>query len=378
MADIKFKCIYCAQPLEAPEDLVGLETECPRCKKSIIVPRPAVRFFETQTAIKQEYKQSQDSPTKSEQATRTPTRNMRALRNSIIFAVLLLMYFVWPYWSIYRFNLMIKSQNTDAISDEIDFPSLRASVKEQITLFSSEIFPKDSENKTTLFSGLASVLCNQLTETLVNELATPSGLKPLLAGKLQDENTTASEGLRDITYAFFRNPTTFLVKTKESTLIFRLRDWTWKLSEIRLKKKAFEELAESFKKEKADEKTEVSRDSKITLKSPKELMMVSRDNDPHYKELLRKFRTEQNELIKNHSETMELLAKCVTRVRSQLPKGADYLTIKKVLEEDKEWRVLASKEQEQKEKLEAIKKEIADVISSRMKQEIQDQMQEQQ
>lgn len=40
MADINFDCAFCQQNLDAPEDMAGMEIECPACGKTIRVPSP--------------------------------------------------------------------------------------------------------------------------------------------------------------------------------------------------------------------------------------------------------------------------------------------------------------------------------------------------
>jgi DNA-directed RNA polymerase subunit RPC12/RpoP len=40
MSDIKFRCLHCAQPLEAPVEMGGEAVDCPSCKGRITIPRP--------------------------------------------------------------------------------------------------------------------------------------------------------------------------------------------------------------------------------------------------------------------------------------------------------------------------------------------------
>lgn len=47
MSDLKFNCLHCNQPLEAPEDMLGQMIDCPACNGSITIPvsapKPAAR-----------------------------------------------------------------------------------------------------------------------------------------------------------------------------------------------------------------------------------------------------------------------------------------------------------------------------------------------
>jgi hypothetical protein len=40
MSDINFDCPFCKQNLDAPEDMAGMNIECPACGRIIRVPRP--------------------------------------------------------------------------------------------------------------------------------------------------------------------------------------------------------------------------------------------------------------------------------------------------------------------------------------------------
>jgi DNA-directed RNA polymerase subunit RPC12/RpoP len=41
MSDIKIKCPHCKQPLEAPEEMLGEQINCPSCNGLILLPKPA-------------------------------------------------------------------------------------------------------------------------------------------------------------------------------------------------------------------------------------------------------------------------------------------------------------------------------------------------
>jgi hypothetical protein len=40
MPDINFDCPFCKQNLDAPEDMTGMNIECPSCSKAIRIPAP--------------------------------------------------------------------------------------------------------------------------------------------------------------------------------------------------------------------------------------------------------------------------------------------------------------------------------------------------
>jgi ribosomal protein L37AE/L43A len=59
MAEFKFKCPYCKQPLAASEELFGQQINCPSCNGAIAVPNPEPRKIVTP---QQEHSQTKTCP----------------------------------------------------------------------------------------------------------------------------------------------------------------------------------------------------------------------------------------------------------------------------------------------------------------------------
>jgi len=51
MADVNFDCPYCKQNLDAPEDLIGTNIECPACGKMIRVVQPVQSMLDSQRIV---------------------------------------------------------------------------------------------------------------------------------------------------------------------------------------------------------------------------------------------------------------------------------------------------------------------------------------
>ena len=60
MADLKLKCPHCQQPLEAPEEMLGQQIDCPSCSQTIQLPKPSPN--QPASPIEPPQKQTRDCP----------------------------------------------------------------------------------------------------------------------------------------------------------------------------------------------------------------------------------------------------------------------------------------------------------------------------
>lgn len=51
MPDINFDCPFCKQNLDAPEDMTGMDIECPACGKSLKIPAPLQIHYPIKKAV---------------------------------------------------------------------------------------------------------------------------------------------------------------------------------------------------------------------------------------------------------------------------------------------------------------------------------------
>lgn len=162
-------------------------------------------------------------------------------------------YLAWPYISMWRLYAALRSEDADAISSRIDFPSLRTSLKDQMNAFVMKEMANDKDMVDNPFAGLAVAFLPKMVESMVDAYVTPAGVTQMFetdafkSGKKSAEKQTpapASERLKDVKFAFFSNPTKFLLKTEDVDFVFRLRDWTWKLAEVKLTQSALRGMGE--------------------------------------------------------------------------------------------------------------------------------------
>src|SRR6266496_759061 len=111
--ETKFECPRCRQHLSAASEDVGLMAPCPGCGYQVIVPQSRKAIIHRAS----------------------PRLNLGSRRVVVIVgAALLLLYLLSPYFAIWRLNSALESGDRDALEAQIDFPSVRESLKEQLRI----------------------------------------------------------------------------------------------------------------------------------------------------------------------------------------------------------------------------------------------------
>jgi len=88
---------------------------------------------------------------------------------------------VGPLITIYQIKSAVERQDSEKLSDYVDFPTLRTNLKEQLN---SELMKKAAtESKDNRLLALGLALSPKLVESIVDSFVTPSGISNLMAGK---------------------------------------------------------------------------------------------------------------------------------------------------------------------------------------------------
>jgi hypothetical protein len=168
------------------------------------------------------------------------------LFTSIVITGLIFCYMAFPYYALYSLGNTLKTCDKYRLDKAIDFKSVRNSLKEQLSASIMEDLIKEDKLSENPFAALGLVLAPKLTDSIIDTYVTPSGLATLMktrgGGRLRVdahkiELTDDNDDFLDfgqVKYAFFSNPTTFLVEYGDIKLIFKLKDWWWKVSDILL------------------------------------------------------------------------------------------------------------------------------------------------
>jgi hypothetical protein len=107
------------------------------------------------------------------------------LKRMGVFALLLLALLVGagaagPYLTLYQLRLAIQEQDAARLANQVDFPTLRRNLKDQINARTARATPPQWRDSP--LSALALGLTTQLTDQAVEALITPTGLASLMAG----------------------------------------------------------------------------------------------------------------------------------------------------------------------------------------------------
>lgn len=162
-----------------------------------------------------------------------------------------ILYGLSPYYATYRLFQALSSGDKEELDARIDFPSLRASLKDELNAMLMKNIVKSADQKDNPFAGLALVLMPKIVDSMVDAYVTPSGIATIINDpkKLEprdgDKATDTEHASIDsqnkkfdigrIQYAFFQNPTSFLIRIDRNvSLKLQFRDWGWKLTRLTL------------------------------------------------------------------------------------------------------------------------------------------------
>ncbi len=187
------------------------------------------------------------------------------VRRWIIFGVIaaIVLYVASPYYAFWRFSVALRAHDPTGISERVDFPSLRKSMKQQLNAKIGSLRPQNPKRQKT-FDTLADAFGAQLIDSLVDSYLTPEGLAAFLANPtvpgaptptpaaaestgpagpapLIAPETSAPESALErqidwsrVHYAFFTGPREFLVDVDGTKLRFHFNGLHWQLHALDL------------------------------------------------------------------------------------------------------------------------------------------------
>lgn len=162
----------------------------------------------------------------------------------IVVGVLLAIYVAAsPYLTVHQMKSAAEKHDGEALSEYIDFPSVRQSLKDQMNAMFIKEMAKDEKMQDNPFAVLGSAFVGIMVDKMVDLYVTPAGITQLMSG----EKPTATEGdggnssstqkiLSDASMSY-ESPDKFVVKVKgrtneEGKFILRRHGIGWKLTEI--------------------------------------------------------------------------------------------------------------------------------------------------
>lgn len=107
--------------------------------------------------------------------------------------------FALPYITVHQIRQAVKARDSVALSEHIDFPSVRLSLKDQLNAALMGKIQSD-EMKDNPFAALGMMLAGPLVDKMLEAYVTPAGIGQLLSGKKTQhegcEKNTARNGRR--------------------------------------------------------------------------------------------------------------------------------------------------------------------------------------
>lgn len=153
----------------------------------------------------------------------------------ILCLVLLLVYGASPYFSFWRFTNAVRSRDAAAITERVDFPAVRASLKRQLV---ARFAKQTSSHKR--WSNLGPTLIDAIIDAYVTPqgiaelLSNPEALKSLKAPREFHFQIGKNQDLSKVRYAFFTGPRSFVVDRDGIKLWFHFTGSRWQLYDVDL------------------------------------------------------------------------------------------------------------------------------------------------
>jgi len=173
----------------------------------------------------------------------------RALIAVFALIVLALLYAGYAFLSLRQLEAGVRAGNAEAISDHVDFPAVRASIKEQLaTIVMARALDEVDRNRgpgARLGAGLLAAIGPALIDTAVDRFVSPAAIGALLSRRAPAAGGGSGGGeggepkeldLRRFAHRFeLLSPTRFRLTHKDGVaIVFALSDWTWKVADIRI------------------------------------------------------------------------------------------------------------------------------------------------
>jgi hypothetical protein len=167
---------------------------------------------------------------------------MKSWKLGAALVLLLGSYLAFPYYATRALGEALRSGEPAQLERAIDFDALRASLRSDLDARGREMLGDGP-----MVNELADLFGGALLGNAVEVYVTPPALATLIesgdlakaavAGVIQpDANKDFEIQLRDASWAFFADPTTFAVELPNAALKLRLQNWWWQLVEIQPKR----------------------------------------------------------------------------------------------------------------------------------------------
>jgi hypothetical protein len=130
------------------------------------------------------------------------------MKKLIIFAVLFVIALVGyiaagPFITIHQIKAGVNNQDSELLSEYIDFPLLRSNLKEQVSAYFAK--KSSSKSKHKPFESLVLGLTSKFADAAVDAVVTPGGIANLMEGKQPKQKQSGDEKSTGTKRQLFRN-----------------------------------------------------------------------------------------------------------------------------------------------------------------------------
>ena len=115
----------------------------------------------------------------------------------IILAIIVGYIFATPYLTVYQMKAAAENNDGEALSERIDFSSLRQNLKDQVNAQMAEEMAEEMDDNP--FAGLAATFGSMLIDKMVDVYVTPAGIIKLMKGEIPDTDDTGGSMENEIT-----------------------------------------------------------------------------------------------------------------------------------------------------------------------------------
>tara|TARA_B100001250_G_scaffold112393_1_gene95014 strand:+ start:299 stop:820 length:522 start_codon:yes stop_codon:yes gene_type:complete len=162
----------------------------------------------------------------------------------VIAIVLAIGFYSLPYITIAQMKAAAEENNGEALSEHVDFPSVRQSLKDQMNAMLAREMVEEVEDNP--FVALGAAFGGMFVEKMVDAYITPAGLTQLMSGESPDEksnditeNSQKNEPFQNTSLSYeSMSKFSVIVNDEDSEegikFILRRTGLSWKLSEILL------------------------------------------------------------------------------------------------------------------------------------------------
>jgi len=162
---------------------------------------------------------------------------------AIVVAILATVYIISaPYITVYQMRAAAENHDGEALSEHVDFPSVRQSLKDQMNTMVMKHM-SSNEMKDNPFAALGTALATVMVDKMVDVYVTPAGITEQMKGEKPAPADSGQSGVGSTRKPFadasmsYESLNKFVIVVKgdsrqEARFVLRRRGIDWKLTEI--------------------------------------------------------------------------------------------------------------------------------------------------